>query len=302
MDSGSAIPSTSRDSFYLLPVNVPPLPTQRAIVSILGSLDDKIELNRRMNETLEATAQAIYKSWFVDFDPVHAKAAGKKLVGMDEETAALFPDSFEDSALGKIPKGWRVENFSEQIEIIGGGTPKTDMEEYWNGTIPWFSVVDAPAERDVFVINTEKKITEKGIENSSTKILEKGTTIISARGTVGKLALVGRPMAMNQSCYGIKPIDPNQELYIYFALKNQILELKRRTHGSIFDTITRETFASLHQTFPPVKTATGFNRCVSKYLDQILSNLHETTFLLETRDTLLPRLLSGEIECKGYDN
>ena len=113
MDSGSAIPSTSRDSFYNLHVRVPPLSEQHAIAHILGTLDDKIELNRRMNETLEAMARALFKSWFVDFDPVRAKAEGRQPEGMDADTAALFPDSFEDSALGKIPKGWRVGNIGD---------------------------------------------------------------------------------------------------------------------------------------------------------------------------------------------
>src|SRR6266571_3753612 len=108
LDSGSAIPSTSRDAFYNLPVRLPPSPEQHAIARILGTLDDKIELNRQMNKTLEAIAQALFKSWFVDFDPVRARMEGRQPYGMDAETAALFPDSFEDSVLGEIPKGWRV--------------------------------------------------------------------------------------------------------------------------------------------------------------------------------------------------
>jgi type I restriction enzyme S subunit len=103
-----------------LKIRLPPLPEQRAIAHILGTLDDKIELNRRMNETLEAMARAIFKSWFVEFDPVRAKAEGREPAGMDAETAALFPDSFEETELGMVPKGWRIGCFDETIELIGG--------------------------------------------------------------------------------------------------------------------------------------------------------------------------------------
>src|SRR5690606_5493274 len=160
--SGSAQPQLPIRDIKRLRIHLPPLSEQREIARILGSLDDKIELNRRMNETLEATARAIFKSWFVDFDPVRAKAEGRQPEGMDAETAALFPDSFEESELGLIPKGWRVGRLSETIQIIGGGTPKTSVQEYWDGDIFWFSVKDIPADSDVFVIETERRITQAG--------------------------------------------------------------------------------------------------------------------------------------------
>jgi len=200
----SAQPNASASTMTKAPLFAPEdKEEQRAIARILGTLDDKIELNRHINETLEAIVRTIFKSWFVDFDPVRAKADGRKPAGMDAETAALFPDSFEETELGMVPKGWRMGHFDETIELIGGGTPKTSVPEYWDGDIPWFSIVDAPENSDVFVIDTEKKITKRGLKESSTRLLLKGTTIITARGTVGKCALVGNPMAMNQSCYGV---------------------------------------------------------------------------------------------------
>lgn len=195
---GAVMPNLNESVLRQLPVLLPLPDEQRAIASVLGSLDDKIELNRRMNETLEAMARAIFKSWFVDFDPVRAKMEGRKPVGMDAETAALFPDSFQDSPLGKIPKGWKAGKLGDIIDIHGGGTPKTTVAEYWGGTIPWFAVVDAPLPSDVFVTETEKTITDAGVDNSSAEVLPAGTTIISARGTVGKCAVMGVPMAMNE--------------------------------------------------------------------------------------------------------
>jgi type I restriction enzyme S subunit len=294
------------DSFDYLAVPIPPLREQRAIAHILGTLDDKIELNRRMNETLEAMARAIFKSWFIDFDPVRAKMEGRwqrcqSLPGLPAHLFDLWPASFQDSRLGKIPKGWRAGKFHEMIELQGGGTPKTSVPEYWNGTIPWFSVVDAPRFSDVFVVDTEKKITEAGLESSSTKVLPTGTTVISARGTVGKLALLGRPMAMNQSCYGIRPRNGYGNNFTYFCLRDKVDELSQSTHGTVFDTITRDTFKVVDAVIPPESVTRKFDEAVRPFLGRILSNLLECKALADLRDTLLPKLISGELRVKDAE-
>lgn len=187
---------------FVLPL--PPLSEQRRISQVLTTFDDKIDLNRKMNATLEQIAHALFKSWFVYFDPVKSKAEGREPEGMDPKTAALFPGEFEGSSLGRIPRGWRAVALNDLFEVRGGGTPKTRKSAFWDGDIPWFSVADAPRDSDVFCIRTDKLISRLGLENCSASLLRKGTTIISARGTVGKLAVVGRPMAMNQSCYGLE--------------------------------------------------------------------------------------------------
>lgn len=292
---GTGVPTLNRNHIHPTPVLKPPLREQQMISHILGSFDDKIELNRKMNETLEAIAKAIFKSWFVDFDPVHAKAAGKKPVGMDAATAALFPDSFEDSELGEVPKGWKVISLVDQVDIYGGGTPKTAMPEYWNGDIPWFSVVDVPNPSDVFVINTEKKITKSGLNNSSTQLLSAGTTIITARGTVGELALLGVPMAMNQSCYGLKHKEDNSGYYTYYLIENILVILKARTHGSVFDTITRDTLSSVSVVLPPNQIIDKYSNCVQTSMARMLNNLFEIGALTKIRDLLLPKLISGEM-------
>ncbi|MBK9119791.1 MAG: restriction endonuclease subunit S [Phycisphaerales bacterium] len=221
---------------------VPPLREQRAIAHVLGSLDDKIELNRRMNRTLEQMAAAIFKAWFVDFEPVKAKAAGAtRFPGMPQPVFDQLPTTLVDSDLGPIPEGWEVVALSALISLIGGGTPKRKVPEYWGGSIPWFSVRDAPDEHDVWVIDTEEKITEAGIDNSSANIVRPGTTIISARGTVGRLALTAVPMALNQSCYAVQGVTNVGDFFTYFTLRHAVAELQTRAHGSVFDTITRTT-------------------------------------------------------------
>lgn len=282
-------------------VPLPPLAEQKAIAAVLGALDDKIELNRRMNATLEAMARALFQSWFVDFDPVRAKLDGRQPNSLDPATAALFPEHLEDSLLGHIPKGWEVCSLANKIELLSGGTPKTAEPDYWDGDIPWYSVKDAPSEADVWVIQTEKQVTKLGIENSAAQVLPEGTAIISARGTVGKLALVGTPMAMNQSCYGVRGAKGYADYFTYFALRQATADLQQRTHGTVFDTITRQTFETLDCIFPPVPLTQAFDRTVAPLLAQIRANLHESRTLATLRDTLLPKLLSGELSVASLD-
>jgi len=295
--SSSGVPSIAQPVSYLrtIDIPVPPLSEQRAIAHILGTLDDKIELNRRMNESLEAMARALFQSWFVDFDPVRAKLDGRKPAGLDATSAALFPDHFQDSLLGHIPQGWEVCPLADKIELLSGGTPKTGEPDYWDGDIPWFSVKDAPTETDVWVIHTEKSVTELGISNSAAQIFPEKTTIITARGTVGKLALTGTPMAMNQSCYGVRGITGYGDYFTYYSLRAATAQLQQRTHGTVFDTITRQTFETLDCVFPPPKLTVAFDHAVEPLLEQIRANLHQSRTLSTLRDALLPRLMSGKL-------
>ncbi|MCC2638624.1 MAG: restriction modification system specificity domain protein [Moraxellaceae bacterium] len=283
-----------------LPIPVPPVSERKWITSVMLAIDDRITLLRETNATLEAIAQALFKSWFVDFDPVRAKAEGRQPEGMDAATAALFPDSFDDSELGPIPKGWSALRFTEVVDVIGGGTPKTSIPEYWDGNIPWFSVVDAPSTSDVFVVETEKHITDIGLMNSSAKLLSEGTTIISARGTVGRLALVGQAMAMNQSCYGLRG-KAGDAYFTYFSTFHLVETLRQRTHGSVFDTITRETLAGVSAVYPEVGVIQVFEMMLMPLMDRIRVNLREAASLSMIRDALLPRLISGQLRLPEAD-
>ena len=230
----------------------------------------------------------------MDFDPVRAKAEGRD-TGLPKKIADLFPDSFEESELGKILRGWEVLRFADTVDIIGGGTPKTSGAEYWDGNIPWFSVVDAPSNLDVWVVNTAKKITRKGVENSSTPILSVGTTIISARGTVGRTALVAVPMAMNQSCYGFRGKTETHGFFTYFATRELVARLQQHTHGSVFDTITRDTLASVSLALPSIALIETFEARVGPPLERIRMNLLGSRALISLRDVLVSKLISGEL-------
>ena len=292
--TGAVMPKLTQGNLKRIEVPCPPRDIQDAIVGVLGSLDDRITLLRETNATLEAIAQALFKSWFIDFDPVRAKMEGRAPEGMDEATAVLFPDAFEETEFGAVPRGWSPLTFRETIDIIGGGTPKTSNPDFWNGIIPWFSVVDAPSASDVFVIDTEKHITEAGLNGSSTKLLPAGTTIISARGTVGRLALTGCPMTMNQSCYGLRG-KAGDDYFTFFSTTRLVQQLQQKAHGSVFDTITQETFSGVHLSYPNSKVIAIFDRAVEPLMLRIRENLHQAQTLSTLRDTLLPRLISGQL-------
>ncbi|WP_423680453.1 restriction endonuclease subunit S [Undibacterium sp. WLHG33] len=292
--TGSTVSNLRIPVLEALKIPTPPIDVQREIAGSLGAIDDRIALLRETNATLEAIAQALFKSWFVDFDPVRAKQQGQMPEGMDEATSALFPDSFEESELGLVPYGWTPTSFGQTITVIGGGTPKTSNADYWNGDIPWFSVVDSPANHDVFVVRTEKYITDAGVKNSSTKILPVGTTIISARGTVGKLALTGVPMAMNQSCYGLRG-KVEDSYFTYYSTSRIVEVLKQMSHGSVFDTITRDTLDGISVVYPTASAIKAFDDLIAPVMERIKANLEAIGSLSFIRDTLLPRLISGQL-------
>src|SRR5690606_17104100 len=244
--TGTTMASLNQDVIARIPVLLPSLCEQRVIAHILGTLDDKIELNRRRNQTLEAMARALFKDWFVDFGPVRAKMEGREPY-LPADLWQLFPDRLDDE--GK-PEGWEMQPLSELLTIIGGGTPKTSVEEYWGGDIPWFSVVDTPSASDVFVIATEKTITDKGLAGSSARLIPKGTTIISARGTVGNLAIAGCNMTFNQSCYGLRGTGSAGDYFVYLTAQQMVDQLNSMAQGSVFSTIKRQACEAIQLPVP----------------------------------------------------
>jgi type I restriction enzyme S subunit len=279
-------------SNFQIPVKSPE--KQAVIGKTLRALDEKIAINRVTAKTLEEIAHTIFKSWFIDFYPVKAKMSGEAPVGMDNESASLFPDSMMESEIGMIPNGWEVVPSTDIFELLSGGTPKTTNEEYWNGEIPWFSVVDAPNEGGCFFIKTAKTITREGLKNSAARLVRPGVTVISARGTVGKTAIVAVHSTFNQSCYGVE--GKYGDFFTYLLLKNQISRLQSISHGGMFDTITRETFSSVLVSKPSLEIISSFESIVDPIFHEIRNLQFQNQKLTELRDALLPRLISGELQ------
>lgn len=271
---GTTMLNLSKGILSNLPLLVPSHEDQRRIASILSSLDRKIELNNKINADLEEMAQAIFKNWFVDFEP--------------------FKDGkFVDSELGKIPEGWKVGRLTDVIKLMPGGTPKTSEPLYWdNGTIPFFSPKDV---NGVYCFATEKHITETGLNKCSSNLYPKDTIFITCRGTVGKVCLAACDMAMNQSNYAIKAIDGYSQYYIFFLVKSVVERLIKKSNGAVFSAITSKDFDE-EILIPSQKAVEDFTNVIDGFFRRIFTIGTENSRLSLLRDTLLPRLMSGEIE------
>jgi type I restriction enzyme S subunit len=271
---------------------------QLQIGRIIGALDDKIELNRRVNETLEAMAQALFQSWFVDFDPVHAKLKGRRPIGLDSETAALFPSSFQDSPMGDIPNGWQVTTIADTCgNIFSGGTPSTKTAHYWGGNISWLSSGET---RSRFIIETEKLITKAGVENSSTRLASSGCTVIASAGqghTRGQTSLLTFESYINQSVVALAANpEVTSDLFLFFDLARRYEEFRQLSDShSSRGSLTTKIIGGVKAALPTRELISCFDRATGPAVAQITANLRQSRTLAALRDTLLPKLLSGEL-------
>jgi len=276
-----------------LPLLLPSIEEQNAIVELVKSLDDRITLLRETNATLEAIAQALFKSWFVDFDPVRAKIEGRTPDGLDEATAALFPDSFEESELGLVPKGWRVRSLQECcIRVESGGTPKRTVPEYWNGTVSWLTSGEV---RSPIVFTTKETITELGMKESSAKLWPVGTTVIAMYGaTAGEVCFLAEPTTANQACCGLIPL-PNMRTFLFLYARRERQNLASKSSGSAQQNLNKGLVANHSVIVPTDDVLTSYESIAGALLETWVENERQAQTLASLRDTLLPRLISGQL-------
>ncbi len=291
--AGATRPALTKTMIEELKVRLPPLAEQKRIASILGALDDKIELNRRMNAKLEDMARTLFKSWFVDFDPVRAKLDGRLPAGMDANTAALFPDAFEESALGLIPKGWKVLPVGDVVECVGGSTPSTAVPSYWEGgTHHWTTPKDFSTLQSPILLDTSRKITDSGLKQISSGLLPAGTLLMSSRAPVGYLAISVMPIAINQGFIAMKS---NAKASNYFMLnwcQTNMLEIEVRATGTTFPEISKQNFRPILLLLPSMEVVASFTAKVKPLYEQITINLNQAQTLSKLRDSLIPMLLN----------
>lgn len=273
------VPALARatSTFRLIDIKLPSLADQRRIASILSSLDRKIELNNKINADLEEMAQAIFKNWFVDFEP--------------------FKDGkFVDSELGMIPEGWKVGRLDEIADVVGGSTPSKAKPEYYTQKgIAWLTPKDLSNHPAVYTSRGEIDITEEGYNSTSTKLMPKGTILFTSRAPIGYISIAQNDICTNQ---GFKSLVPKKAgtCFLYCFLKYVTPEIENKSTGSTFKEASGALMKSLQVIMPDQKVFEEFEEIVSPLFARIESLEKENSRLSLLRDTLLPRLMSGELE------
>lgn len=281
LGSGTTFKEVSAKVMQNFDIKIPSIQTQKKIADILSSLDDKIELNRRINDNLEQQAQALFKSWFVDFEPFKE---GK----------------FVDSELGRIPEGWRVERLGSVCKCLLGGTPSRNKEEYWNGKIAW---INSGEINEFRITKPSEYITQEGLKKSATKLLPKKTTVLAITGaTLGQVSLLEIDSCANQSVIGLLENEDIFHEYIYPLIKNRIDDLCSHMTGGAQQHINKNNVEQLEILVPPKKILVEYKQIATPIYSLISNICFESQKISKLRDSLLPRLMSGELKLDKINN
>jgi type I restriction enzyme S subunit len=277
-----------------IPVPVPPLSELQHIATTLGALDDKIDLNRRMNETLEAMARAIFKDWFVDFGPTRAKMEGRAAY-FAPEIWALFPDRLDDE--GK-PEGWTNSTIGQEVDVVGGSTPSTKAPEFWGGDIAWATPKDLSALNTPVLLSTERKITNAGLSQIGSGLLPIGTVLLSSRAPIGYMAIAQIPTAVNQGFIAMVCRKRLSNVFVWLWTQANMAAVLQNANGSTFQEISKTNFRPIAVTVARPDVLRAFDETVGPMFNKIVSNDKESRSLVTARDLLLPKLMTGEIRVK----
>lgn len=281
------------NSFHHLKVSLPSLPEQRAIAHILGTLDDKIELNRKMNETLEQMAQALFKSWFVDFDPVRLRQGyGGQVRVIPSHILNLFPDSFQDSELGKIPKGWKVGTIGEEFNLTMGQSPPGETYNEFGEGIPFFQG------RTDFGFRYP---TRRVFCTAPTRFANPGDTLVSVRAPVGDINMALEKCCVGRGVAAIRHKSGSRSFTYYLMHSISSVFVGFEAEGTVFGCINKNDFHRIKYFVPPPQLVGKFEEVTFPINQSIENNILQTSTLSATRDALLPKLLSGEIRIKDTE-
>ena len=276
--TGVNVPHISGKQIASFKVPVPPLEQQRKVAALISAYDDLIANNQRRIALLESMAEEIYREWFVRMRfPGHSTAAHER--GM--------------------PLGWQASTAAAMVQVQGGGTPSTEISQYWGGDIPFFSPKDS--HDGAYCLQTEQSITELGLENCASRLFPKDTIFITARGTVGNLVLAGEPMAMNQSCYALVPKIDKKPYFVFAGLRCAVNVIKGVSNSGVFDNVVMDTFKIIPLVNPGDALRDRYNEVAGPIYEQSLVLRQANSHLRATRDALLPRLISGKLRVEALD-
>ncbi|MCI5162682.1 MAG: restriction endonuclease subunit S [Candidatus Electrothrix sp. AX5] len=309
--------SLNNEMISHLRISFPSISEQEDIAWVLKSLDDKIQLNRRMNTTLEAMTQALFKSWFVDFDPVidkalaagnpipkplHKRAEARKALGdkrkpLPADVAQYFPDRFVfKEEMGWVPEGWEESTIGDEVETVGGGTPSTKDPTFWEGGVhPFCTPKDMSALDSIVLMDTIRHLTDAGVKKISSGQLPKDVVLMSSRAPIGYLAISDVPVSVNQGIIAILPNQKYGSIYLLLWVHFNMGAIKDRANGSTFLEISKKNFRPISFLVPAQELTDFFNEQVKGIYNKMLLLSEETRALSTLRNTLLPKLLSGQL-------
>jgi type I restriction enzyme S subunit len=288
--TGTTVKHTAPARIQAFRFNLPPRNEQRAIAYILGTLDDKVELNRRTNETLEAIAGALFKSWFVDFDPVRAKAGGRDF-DLPEPVGRLFPDSFEHSEHGEIPKGWKVGSVDDAFDLTMGQSPPGETYNEGGDGLPFFQG------RADF---TFRFPTRRVYCTAPTRLAKAGDTLVSVRAPVGDINMAAEDCAIGRGFAAVRHKTGGRS-YSYYSMRCLEEDFSKfEAEGTVFGSIGKKDFHNLAWVLPHAGVVRAFERIVGPIDDRIECHEQESRALAALRDRLMPKLISGELRVPEF--
>lgn len=286
MRIGSSQPLLTQSLIKDIVMKIPSTSEQIKISDILTALDYKIELNNAINKNLEEMAQALFKRWFVDFEFPNENGEPYKSSGGE----------FEESELGLIPKNWKTGTISDLGEVAGGATPSKKNEDFYTARgIPWITPKDLSKTNNKYISRGEIDITQKGFSNSSVKLLPKGTVLFSSRAPIGYIAIAKNKVTTNQGFKSVIPFKHVGSEFVYYLLKSNVETIESRASGSTFKEISGTEMKRVPVLIPTENVLEKFNEIVEPIGRLTQKCEEENEYLTKIRDTLLPKLMSGEI-------
>ena len=273
--------SLNNDTLSILPILLPPIPEQKAIAAVLSAFDEKIELLREQNETLETIAQTVFKEWFVNFN--YPGATGEMI----------------DSELGEIPKGWRVEKLGKELEVKRGGSPRPIKDYISDSGYRWLKISDATASTSPFIFEIKEHIKEEGLKN--TTLLKQGALVLSNSATPGVPKFLEVDSCIHDGWLHFPKTSIFSYQYLYLFFKHIRESLLQQGNGSVFKNLKTDILKSWNMIVPDTETMKNFNKILMPVFEKIKNNASQIQTLTKTRDTLLPKLMSGKIRVKGFE-
>jgi type I restriction enzyme S subunit len=276
---------------------LPPIAEQDRILGVLGPLNDKIELNLRMNKTLQATARAIFKDWFVDFGPTRAKMEGSAPY-LNSDVWSLFADRLDGR--GK-PEGWIDTTIGQEVDVVGGSTPSTKEPHFWGGDLAWATPKDLSSLSTPVLLSTERQITDAGLSQIGSGLLPAGTVLLSSRAPIGYLVITQIPTAVNQGFIAMICRKRLSNIFVWLWTEANMETILQNANGSTFQEISKANFRPIAVDVATPDIHRAFDETVRPLYYRIVSNDRENCSLAATRDFLLPKLMSGEVRVKDAE-